>query len=352
MRDRVGRHGRRRAIAKDGTFVIRGEENRDTLVVRGEFVSRRKPEGTAKTIMVGTCEGRRRSPGSRPGWSSRHSIGVVRRAAILAIVLTVAWATGPADAEPFEGSVSSLDAATRRLMRGSSWHAGCPVPMDRLREVHVTYVTFDGTARHGRLVVHRRWGTRCSGCSGGCTIAGSRSAGCAWSTATARTTARRCATTTPRRSTAARWPARTSGRSTRTGGRSTSTRSRTRTSTAHTSPPAAVVTTSTARTSARDDREARRRVAGVPPYRLGVGRHALGEGLPALLLERPIGRGAVGPLGTGNGALAPGAVASARYAARRRCAVTGASWSRRASPGFTSAPRVTRCRRTRGRRPR
>jgi hypothetical protein len=45
-------------IAKDGMFVIRGEENRDTLVVRGEFVSRRRAEGTAKTIMVGACEGR------------------------------------------------------------------------------------------------------------------------------------------------------------------------------------------------------------------------------------------------------------------------------------------------------
>lgn len=45
-------------IQKDGTFVIRGEQSRDTLVVRGEFVSRRKAEGSAKTIMVGACEGR------------------------------------------------------------------------------------------------------------------------------------------------------------------------------------------------------------------------------------------------------------------------------------------------------
>lgn len=45
-------------INEDGTFVIRGEQNQDTLVVRGEFVSRRKAEGTAKTIMVGACEGR------------------------------------------------------------------------------------------------------------------------------------------------------------------------------------------------------------------------------------------------------------------------------------------------------
>lgn len=45
------------AIRKDGRFVLRGEQNRDSLVVRGEFVSRRKAEGTAKTVMVGACEG-------------------------------------------------------------------------------------------------------------------------------------------------------------------------------------------------------------------------------------------------------------------------------------------------------
>lgn len=42
-------------------------------------------------------------------------------------------------------------------MRGSSWEAGCPVPLDRLRAVRLTYVSFDGEARHGRLVLHRRW---------------------------------------------------------------------------------------------------------------------------------------------------------------------------------------------------
>jgi poly-gamma-glutamate synthesis protein (capsule biosynthesis protein) len=82
----------------------------------------------------------------------------VRRVVVLAIVLTLAWATVPVRAaEPFEGSVSRLDASTRGLMRGSSWRPGCPVSLDRLREVRVTYVSFDGRPRHGRLVLHRRW---------------------------------------------------------------------------------------------------------------------------------------------------------------------------------------------------
>ncbi len=82
----------------------------------------------------------------------------MRKAVLLAIVMALSWPVSPArGAEPCEGSVSRLDAGTRRQMRGSSWHADCPVPLDRLRAVRVTYVSFDGVARHGRLVLHRRW---------------------------------------------------------------------------------------------------------------------------------------------------------------------------------------------------
>lgn len=47
-------------IAEDGTFVVRGQSGLDTLVVRGEFVSRRKAEGTAKTSVEGDCSGGKR----------------------------------------------------------------------------------------------------------------------------------------------------------------------------------------------------------------------------------------------------------------------------------------------------
>ena len=42
-------------------------------------------------------------------------------------------------------------------MTGVSWHAGCPVSLDKLRVVSLTYAGFDGRAHHGRLIVHRRW---------------------------------------------------------------------------------------------------------------------------------------------------------------------------------------------------
>jgi D-alanyl-D-alanine carboxypeptidase-like protein len=48
-----------------------------------------------------------------------------------------------------------IDAATRDLMIGSSWHAGCPVPLRDLRLLRLTYYGFDGRAHEGQLVVHR-----------------------------------------------------------------------------------------------------------------------------------------------------------------------------------------------------
>jgi len=85
----------------------------------------------------------------------------VRR--IVALLLIVAGPIAPvgvSDAESgrlpaFEATVSTLDRATRELMIGRSWHAGCPVPLRDLRLIDLTYVGFDGRAHRGRLVVHR-----------------------------------------------------------------------------------------------------------------------------------------------------------------------------------------------------
>ena len=78
-------------------------------------------------------------------------------ACVLAIVWSAAPAVGGEGGDPFTGSVSRIDRDTRRLMVGSSWHAGCPTPLRDLRLVGVTYRGFDERAKHGRLAVHRRW---------------------------------------------------------------------------------------------------------------------------------------------------------------------------------------------------
>ena len=54
----------------------------------------------------------------------------------------------------FQGSTSALDPATRDRVKGSSWHAGCPVGLGDLRLLRVTHYGFDGAAHNGRLIVH------------------------------------------------------------------------------------------------------------------------------------------------------------------------------------------------------
>jgi hypothetical protein len=93
-------------------------------------------------------------------------------AAAFFLPLAAACASGPgavpsklipsktADATPtqvaravFEGSVSTLDAATRARMT-FSWRAGCPVPLNDLRILRMTHLGFDGGVHAGELVVH------------------------------------------------------------------------------------------------------------------------------------------------------------------------------------------------------
>ncbi|HEX6230806.1 MAG TPA: M15 family metallopeptidase [Actinomycetota bacterium] len=83
----------------------------------------------------------------------------MRGAVVAGLLVALTWTPFPGEAadEPFEGSVSRLDAETRELMTGRSWREGCPVPLEKLRLVRVTYRGFDGEAHRGRLVVHRRW---------------------------------------------------------------------------------------------------------------------------------------------------------------------------------------------------
>jgi hypothetical protein len=87
----------------------------------------------------------------------RHDAPVRRIALALALALTLVpvLATAASPSGGYRASVSVLPPAVRDLMRGSSWRPGCPVGLDDLRLVRVTYRGFDGGVHRGRLVVHR-----------------------------------------------------------------------------------------------------------------------------------------------------------------------------------------------------
>lgn len=61
-----------------------------------------------------------------------------------------------ADDPAYESSVHRIDAALAERMR-SSHRPGCPVPLRDLRYLRMTHRDFDGRARTGEMVVHRRF---------------------------------------------------------------------------------------------------------------------------------------------------------------------------------------------------
>ncbi len=63
--------------------------------------------------------------------------------------------TGPSS-EPFTSSVAEVvgHPAQERIV-GVSWREGCPVPLEQLRYLSLSYVDLDGAVRTGELVVHQ-----------------------------------------------------------------------------------------------------------------------------------------------------------------------------------------------------
>jgi D-alanyl-D-alanine carboxypeptidase len=76
--------------------------------------------------------------------------------AALLIILSSTSASSGSKQAAYRGSVSPLAAQMRTAMTGKSWRTGCPVPLDDLAAVQVTYFGFDGLAHEGTLVVHKR----------------------------------------------------------------------------------------------------------------------------------------------------------------------------------------------------
>lgn len=60
-------------------------------------------------------------------------------------------------AEPvFEGGVTLIGPRLREILIGRNWTPGCPVPLEDLRLVKVSYWNFHGEVRTGPFVLHKR----------------------------------------------------------------------------------------------------------------------------------------------------------------------------------------------------
>ena len=73
---------------------------------------------------------------------------------LLAAVIAVAVACTPLP-RPYTSSVAPLPQDLRDRMTGVTWQPGCPVGLDDLRLLTVTYLDDAGAAHDGPLVVHR-----------------------------------------------------------------------------------------------------------------------------------------------------------------------------------------------------
>ena len=72
---------------------------------------------------------------------------------VFAALLFVALAVANASAATFD--IRPLSAGMIQKMRGLSWHEGCPVGFDELRELNVTYRDFAAREKTGVLIVNK-----------------------------------------------------------------------------------------------------------------------------------------------------------------------------------------------------
>ena len=56
---------------------------------------------------------------------------------------------------PFQGSASEIPLKVRQQMQQYSWHAGCPVPIENLAYLKLSYWGFDNKPHQGTMIVHK-----------------------------------------------------------------------------------------------------------------------------------------------------------------------------------------------------
>ena len=69
------------------------------------------------------------------------------------LVALAAPAAAQAGTPEFHGTISTIGPKIKARM--VSWHAGCPVPISRLRLLQLDHWGFDGKVHRGRLIVHQ-----------------------------------------------------------------------------------------------------------------------------------------------------------------------------------------------------
>jgi hypothetical protein len=80
----------------------------------------------------------------------------LRLSLLTLLLLPLAHAAPAGQADVFTSSIEALTPAQRDKMTGTSWHPGCPAPLEDLVAIHLRHFGFDGAVHDGVLVIHRR----------------------------------------------------------------------------------------------------------------------------------------------------------------------------------------------------
>jgi D-alanyl-D-alanine carboxypeptidase len=56
-----------------------------------------------------------------------------------------------------QSRIAPLSDETKKRMTGTSWNSDCPVRLEDLSAVKVTYVGFDGATHEGEIIIHKRF---------------------------------------------------------------------------------------------------------------------------------------------------------------------------------------------------
>jgi len=98
-----------------------------------------------------------RAPVTRAPATMKNRSVVPIRASVTTAELTTAEPHFESSVEPVGGMLAYEIIASRM------WRPDCPITLDELRVISVTYWDFDGRARTGRLVVNRAWADKLCG---------------------------------------------------------------------------------------------------------------------------------------------------------------------------------------------
>jgi poly-gamma-glutamate synthesis protein (capsule biosynthesis protein) len=56
----------------------------------------------------------------------------------------------------YKADISTITSEVKkRMIKGNSWHKGCPVPLNDLRYLQMSYIDFHGRTKQGEMVVHK-----------------------------------------------------------------------------------------------------------------------------------------------------------------------------------------------------